>query len=110
MVPWGILILVVGSLVLEDNVQRHVEVPVVHVPLMFSDYHPSGEPHRAGMVCKILLAANNQLFLGLLRLVLQGEEAKDRALRWSNHSDSRIGNIPRGPYNGRQWTIQGRAW
>src|SRR5207249_3566993 len=68
-----LLVLIVGRLVLEDQVQSDVEVAVVDVAVEVLAANASGEVDGAIVIGQVLLAGLNKLLLRLVRVLLEGE-------------------------------------
>ncbi len=71
--PLVLLVLVVGFLVLEDDVQGHVKFPVVDRPIQFFGQGAGCEKDLVGVFGEVLPARVHGLFLGLGRIILQRE-------------------------------------
>src|SRR5262249_40929980 len=69
LVPRRLLVLVVGLLVLEDEVEGHVEVLVVDRPTQLLRAGAGGEEGRPFVLGEVFLASVHQLFLPLRRVV-----------------------------------------
>ena len=59
----GVLVLVVGRPVLEDDVQGHVEIAVVDGAVQVLGQRAGGEEDLAGVLGQVLLAGGDQLLL-----------------------------------------------
>jgi hypothetical protein len=68
------LVLVVGGLVGEDDVQGDIEVADVDFAIELVGEDAGGEPDRAGMIREVFLAGGDQLLFGGWRRIFEFEE------------------------------------